>query len=148
MLPTNQQHTPDLSARQAHLTARDTAFVVATVANVVLYGGAAILHWGARIPLGPVVLAFPAAIPPASVAEAAIGLALAASAVALLARSRRATTIARAAYAFAVIGTLFGLTIALLRRLPAPDIWVHVAMLIGLATGIALMPRTRPRSPA
>jgi len=148
MLPTNQQHTPDLSARQAHLTARDTAFVVITVANVVLYGGAAILHWGARIPLGPVVLAFPAAIPPASVAEAAIGLALAASAVALLARSRRATTIARAAYAFAVIGTLFGLTIALLRRLPAPDIWVHVAMLIGLATGIALIPRTRPRSPA
>ena len=148
MLPTNQQHTPDLSARQAHLTARDTAFVVATVANVVLYGGAAILHRGARIPLGPIALAFPAAIPPASVAEAAIGLALAASAVALLARSRRATTIARAAYAFAVIGTLFGLTIALLRRLPAPDIWVHVAMLIGLATGIALMPRTRPRSPA
>jgi hypothetical protein len=47
-----------------------------------------------------------------------------------------------------VIGTLFGLTIALLRRLPAPDIWVHAAMLIGLATGIALMPRTRPRSPA
>ena len=113
-----------------------------------LYGGAAILHWGARIPLRPIVLAFPAAIPAASVAEAAIGLALAASAVALLARSRRATTIARAAYAFAVMGTLFGLTIALLRRLPAPDIWVHVAMLIGLATGIALMPRTRPRSPA
>jgi hypothetical protein len=86
MLPTNQQHTPDLSARQAHLTARDKAFLVITVANVVLYGGAAILHWGARIPLGPVVLAFPAPIRPASVAEAAIGLALAASAVALPAR--------------------------------------------------------------
>jgi hypothetical protein len=51
------------------------------------------------------------------------GLALAASAVALFAHSRRTSTIARVAYGFALIGTLFGPTIALLRRLPAPDIW-------------------------
>jgi hypothetical protein len=148
MLPTNQQRTPDLSDRRPHLTARDRTFALVTSATAVLYLGAAILHWGVRIPLGPIFLAFPAAIPPASVVEAAIGIALAAGAVAPVARWRRATTVVRAAYAFAVVGTLFGLTIALLRHLPAPDIWVHVAMLIGLAAGIALMPRTRPWSPA
>jgi hypothetical protein len=36
----------------------------------------AALHWGARIPVGPVVLAFPAAIPPATVVEGIIGAGL------------------------------------------------------------------------
>jgi hypothetical protein len=64
--------------------------------------------------------------------------------VTVLARHPRASTIARVAYAFALIGTLVGLTIVLLRRLPAPDIWVHVAMLTGLAAGYPLLPRSRP----
>jgi len=140
----NQHHAPDdLPAEQPHLAAREKAFALITAATAVLYLGAATLHWGVRIPIGPVVLAFPAPIRPATIVEAAIGMALAGGAIAVLAQARRASTIARIAYAFALIGTLFGLTIVLLRRLPAPDIWVHVAMLTGLAAGYPLLPRPR-----
>jgi hypothetical protein len=146
MLPSNQHHAPDdLSAGQPRPATREKAFALITLATAVLYLGAATLHWGVRIPVGPMVLAFPAAIRPATIVEAAIGVALASGAVAVLAQARRASTIARIAYIFALIGTLFGLTIVLLRRLPAPDIWVHVAMLAGLAAGYPLLPRTRAR---
>jgi hypothetical protein len=110
-----------------------------TLANAVLYFVAAILHWGARITVGPVVLAFPAAIPAATVVESVIGLGLTAGAVALLGRIGPAAPIVWAAYGLALVGTLFGLTIALIRGLEGPDIWVHFVMLTGLALGFVLL---------
>jgi hypothetical protein len=44
-----------------------------------------------------------------------------------------------AAYGLALIGTVFGLSIALLRGLQGPDIWVHFVMLAGVAGGFALL---------
>jgi len=64
-----------------------------TLANAVLYFVAAILHWGARIPVGRVVLAFPVAIPAATIVESVIGLGLTAGAVAMLGRFGPATPI-------------------------------------------------------
>jgi hypothetical protein len=110
-----------------------------TVANALLYGVAAILHWGVEIRLGSVVLAFPEAIPPATIVEGVIALGLALAAVALLGDLRSAGSVARWAYVVALIGTVFGLTIALLRGLEGPDIWVHFLMLGGLAAGFAIL---------
>jgi hypothetical protein len=39
---------------------------------------------------------------------------------------------------------VFGLTIALLRGLEGPDIWVHFLMLRGLAGGFAILVFARP----
>jgi hypothetical protein len=54
-------------------------------------------------------------------------------------RSRTATDLA--AYVFALIGTVFGLTVALLRGLQGLDIWIHVVMLAGLVGGFVLLAR-------
>jgi hypothetical protein len=108
-----------------------------TVANAAVYFVAAAMHWGARIPVGPVVLAFPAAIKPATVVEGVIGAGLAGAAVAQVLTA--AAEISWAAYGLALVGTLFGLTIALVRGLSGPDIWAHFVMLAGLAAGFALL---------
>ena len=110
-----------------------------TLANAALYFVAAILHLGVRIPLGPVGLAFPEAIPAATIVETVIALGLTLGGILVLQRSRKAMTAAWAAYGLALIGTLFGLTIALVRGLQGADIWVHFVMLAGLAGGFALL---------
>jgi hypothetical protein len=71
-------------------------------------------------------------------------LPLAAAAIALFVRARRARWLTWRAYWFALVGTLFGLTVALLRGLRGADIWVHVVMLAGLAGGFALLSSARP----
>jgi hypothetical protein len=114
-----------------------SALLLVTVANAAVYFVAAVLHWGARLPVGPVVLAFPAAIKPATVVEGVIGAGLAVAAVAQVLAS--GPEISWAAYWLALVGTLFGLTIALVRGLRGPDIWVHFLMLAGLAAGFALL---------
>jgi hypothetical protein len=148
MIRESRRHAPDdASATHRPDTARGTmlALRLVTLADAALYFVAAILHWGARIRLGPMVLAFPAPVRPASIAEATIGVALTVGAVALLARLRSTRIIAWTVYVFALVGTLFGLTIALLRGLPAADRWIHVVMLTGLAVGFILLWATRPR---
>ncbi|HYI34248.1 MAG TPA: hypothetical protein VEX88_12375 [Glaciibacter sp.] len=126
---------------------------ILTLANAVLYVVAAILHWGVRIAVGPIVLAFPVAIPAATAVETVIALCLTAGAIAVLGRFGRAMPIIWAAYGLALVGTLFGLTIALIRGLEGPDIWVHFVMLAGLAGGFALLligrrtSRARPMRP-
>jgi hypothetical protein len=97
---------------------------------------AALLHLGVRIPLGFVTLSVPEPIPPATVVETLIGAGLAAAAQFIHARHERALT--WAAYVFALVGTVFGLTIALLRGLQGLDIWLHIVMLAGLAGGFVL----------
>lgn len=113
--------------------------VLLTVANALLYAVAAILHWRAQVVLGPVTLAFPETIPAASIVGGAIALILAAAAIGLLAGARPDRRSIWFAYVAALIGTLFGLTIALLRNLPPPDIWVHIVMLAGLASGFVML---------
>jgi hypothetical protein len=115
-----------------------------TAVNAALYVVAAVLHLGVKIPLGPVTLGFPEPIPAATVVEAFIGAGLAAAAAVLLMRGRPARRWAWSAYGFASLGTIFGLTIALLRRLEGPDIWVHYAMLAGLAGGSWSRRRSSP----
>jgi hypothetical protein len=104
------------SPRRAH-----TAFglTLLTVANAALFFVAAVLHLGVRIPFGPVTLRVPEPIPPATVVEAVIGAGFAAAAVALFVHGRRERQLTRAAYVIGLIGTLFGLTVALLRGLRA-----------------------------
>jgi len=110
-----------------------------TVGNVALYTVAAVLHLGVRIPLGFATLAVPEPIPPATVVEALIAAGLAAAAVATFVRAHRQPRLIRVAYVVALIGTVFGLTIALLRGLRGLDIWIHLVMLAGLAGGFVLM---------
>ena len=43
-------------------------------------------------------------------------------------------------------GTLFGLTIVVLRGALGVDLWIHVAMLTGLLVGLALILRERGRA--
>jgi hypothetical protein len=75
---------------------------------------------------------------------------LAAAGVALLSRGRAAWGFAWGAYVAALLGTLFGLAIVLLRQLGGPDLGVHAVMLAGLASGFALLIATRrsPEKPA
>jgi hypothetical protein len=111
-----------------------------TVVNATLYFVVAILHLGVKVPLGVATLGLPdEPIPPATVFESLIGAGLTVAAVAMFRRSPRERQLVRGAYVFALIGTLFGMTIALLRDLPAPEIWVHIAMLAGLAVGFILL---------
>jgi hypothetical protein len=55
---------------------------------------------------------------------------------------RGGTRLTWAAYVFALIGTVFGLTVALLRGLQGLDIWIHTVMLAGLAGGFVLLSHT------
>jgi len=130
-------------ARSQHSSAgRDRVtlgFVIVTVGNVSLYTVAAVLHLGVRIPLGFATLAVPEPIPPATVVEALIAAGLAAAAVATFLQAHRQPRLTRVAYVVALIGTVFGLTIALLRGLRGLDIWIHLVMLAGLAGGFALL---------
>jgi Domain of unknown function (DUF1772) len=111
----------------------EPALALLSAANAALYFAAAVLHLGVTVPLGFATVGFAEPIPPATVVEAAIGAGLAAAAVIAWTNGRAALAWARGAYVFAVVGTLFGLTIVLLRRLEGLDVWVHFLMLIGLA---------------
>jgi hypothetical protein len=126
-----------------HLSARrdGTAFglKLLTMVNAALYFLAALLHLGVQIPLGFVTLSVPEPIPPATVVETLIGAGLAAAAVAQFAHAGREPQLTWAAYVFALIGTVFGLTVALLRGLQGLDIGIHVVMLAGLAGGFIIL---------
>ena len=128
-----------------HLSARRESATfglkLLTMANAALYFVAALLHLGVWIPLGFVTLSVTEPIPPATVVETLIGAALAAAAVAQFVQARREQRLTWGAYVFALIGTVFGLTVALLRGLQGLDIWIHVVMLAGLAGGFVLLSR-------
>ncbi len=128
-----------------HLSARRESATfglkLLTMANAALYFVAALLHLSVPIPLGFVTLSVPEPIPPATVVETLIGAALAAAAVAQFTHARREQRLSWGAYVFALIGTVFGLTVALLRGLQGLHIWIHIAMLAGLAGGLVLLSR-------
>lgn len=102
---------------------------------------AAVLHLGVRIPLGFATLAVPEPIPPATAVGALIAAGLATAAIATVRQAHLQPRLTRVAYVVALIGRVFGLTIALLRGLRGLDIWIHLVMLAGLAGGFGLLRR-------
>ena len=96
---------------------------VVTLLNALIYFAAATYHSGVLVPAG--------ALAPASIAEALLGLVLVVALVGWLSP--------RIAYAIVLAGTIFGLTIVVLRGLLGVDLWIHVVMLAGLAVGFALL---------
>ena len=96
---------------------------VVTIVNALIYFGAAIYHSGVLVAAG--------ALAPASIAEALLGVVLMVALVGWLSP--------RIAYAIVLAGTLFGLTIVILRGLLGVDLGIHVLMLAGLAVGFALL---------
>lgn len=71
--------------------------------------------------------------------EGSIGLVLAVGAGSLTLRAKSAAKIVWSAYLITLAGTLLGLTIALIRELEPPYIWLHLLMLAGLGSGFALL---------
>ena len=71
-----------------------------------------------------------------AIPEALLGLVLVAGQVGLI-RSALVT------YLIIVAGTLFGLTIVVLRGALGVDLWIHLAMLAGLGLGLWLILRGR-----
>lgn len=95
-----------------------------TILLALFYFLAAAYHTGLVLPAG--------ALPPATIAEALLGLVLLAAGVGVI-RS------ALIAYVLVMAGTLFGLAIVIARGLLGVDLAIHVVMLIGLATGLVLI---------
>ena len=94
-----------------------------TIVNALIYFGAAAYHSGVLVPAG--------ALAPASIAEALLGLVLVVALVGWISP--------RIAYGIVLAGTLFGLTIVVLRGLLGVDLWIHVVMLAGLGVAFALL---------
>ena len=91
---------------------------VVTAANMLVYFAAAAYHSGLFVPAG--------ALAPASIAEALL---------VTLAGVLRPWI----AYVIVLAGTLFGLTIVVLRGLLGVDFWIHVVMLAGLGVAFWLL---------
>ncbi len=100
----------------------------------------ALLHLGARIPLGFAVLDEPRIVP-AVVVESLCGFALAVSAYALLSRRSWAWSAVTASHAFALGGVLLGMAALSAGRGPrtALNDTYHLAMAVVLATGLVLL---------
>jgi hypothetical protein len=94
-----------------------------TSVNALIYFGAATYHSGVLVAAG--------ALAPASIAEALLGLVLVVALVGWLSP--------RVAYVIVLAGTIFGLTIVVLRGLLGVDLWIHVIMLAGLGEAFALL---------
>jgi hypothetical protein len=100
-----------------------SALRLVTIVLALVYFGASAYHSGLIVPAGVLTAA--------SIAEALLGLVLVATILGLIG--------ARLAYAVVLAGTLFGLTIVVLRGLLGVDLWIHIAMLAGLAIGLGLI---------
>jgi hypothetical protein len=106
---------------------------------------ASAIHFGATIPLGLITLrdTFLGAATP----EAIIGLAMGIGAAAVLVRWQSSRTIALGCTAFAVLATVYGLSVTLGSSRTA-DVIYHIIMLVVLivvlSLAIAARPRTRP----
>ncbi len=111
------------------------------VLEVPVYFGAAWLHTGARIPLGPLVLAVPNPIPAATVVESILGLAAVANLGSLLRATRSSAQITLGIQLFLLIGVLLGMTALALRvgPPPSPDWTIDYIMLAGITAAIVLV---------
>ncbi|HYU18289.1 MAG TPA: hypothetical protein VEQ11_06295 [Chloroflexota bacterium] len=119
---------------------------VATVVRVLLVFGsvtflvAALLHMGARIPLGFALLAEPRIVP-ATIVEGLAGVVLAVSAYAVFSRKTWAWPAALAAQAFALAGVLLGMWALAANRGPRTELndVYHRVMLLVLLAGLVLL---------
>jgi hypothetical protein len=99
---------------------------VVTSINAVLYFGASLFHSG--------LVVRASVLDAATIPEALLGLVLLAGLMGLI-RSALVT------YMIVLAGTLFGLTIVVLRGALGVDLWIHIAMLAGLGLGLWLILR-------
>jgi hypothetical protein len=119
---------------------------VATVVKVLVVFGAvtfllaALVHLGARIPLGFAVISEPVIIP-AAIVEGLAGLGLAVSAYALLTLRSWAWSAAIAANAFALGGVLLGMLALAAGRGPRTELndVYHRVMVVVLLAGLVLL---------
>ena len=109
------------------------ALRVVTALNAVLYFGASLFHSG--------TLVRGSALDAATIPEALLGLVLVAGLLGVI-RSARLT------YAIVIAGTLFGLGIVIARGALGVDLGIHIAMLVGLGIGVALIVTGRARRSA
>ena len=110
------------------------------VLEVPVYFGTALLHGGAHIPLGPLVLAVPNPIPDASVVETILGIAAMINVAALL-RAKRPARITLGIQLFLLAGVSLGM-FALSHFIgppPSPDWNLHFVMLAGIAAALLLL---------
>ena len=102
---------------------------------------ASIVHFGVGIPVGFTTISdsFPGAAPP----EAVIAAVVAIGATAVLTRRTRSRGIALGTTSFALLGTVFGLTITL-NSTRTGDVAYHLSILTTLLVilGLLLVPRT------
>ena len=125
-------------ARRPGILATTIGILAALYAGTFLIG--AVLHLGARIPIGFAVLAEPR-IFPATIVEGLCGLFLAVGAYAVLTRRTRAWLIATAAHAFALGGVLLGTFALAVGAGPSTDLNTiyHRVMLVTLVAGLAVL---------
>jgi hypothetical protein len=109
--------------------------------EVPVYFGATWLHLAARIAFGPMVLAVPNAIPPASIVETILGLAAASNLVLLIRGTRSSRRWTLGIHLSLLAGVLLGM-LALSLRVgppPSPDWNLHYVMLAGIAAAVVLI---------
>jgi hypothetical protein len=109
--------------------------------QVPVFWGAAVLHLGIRIPLGPLVLAVPNAILPATVVETILGLAALANLAVLIRATRSSTRITVGIQLFLLAGVSLGMVSLALRvgPPPSPDWTLHYLMLAAIAAAMVLL---------
>jgi hypothetical protein len=100
----------------------------------------ALLHLGARVPLGFAMIEEPVILP-ATIVEGLCGTALAIAAITVLARRNGAWTVATAAHAFALGGVLLGITALAVGAGPSTDLNTvyHRVMVVALVAVLALL---------
>jgi hypothetical protein len=103
---------------------------------------ASAIHFGARIPLGFTTLHDP--FPGAAIPEAIIGVVVASGVLAIAERWRANWGIAVGTTLFAIVGTLYGLSVTLGSGRSA-DIAYHVSVLVVLIVTLCLLIAARAR---
>jgi hypothetical protein len=118
--------------------------------EIPIYFGAAVLHLGVSIQLGPWALAVPNTILPATIVETVLGLAVVANLVAVI-RGQRPRAVTIGVHLFVLAGVLLGMvSLAIfVGPPPSPDWNLHYVMVAGIAIALVLALRQpRPGSRA